>query len=113
MPAEQHSRNGPSARRPATDGPAELLADLDRPRAWMLLVGGVPQSHVDLDDPRHLELEYMRRLGHLVDLAAPAGVPLRVLHLGGGALTLCNRHAKISSPRAFPPRRSRQSIEGL
>jgi len=54
----------------------------------MLLAGGVPQSHVDLDDPRHLELEYMRRLGHLIDLAAPAGAPLRVLHLGGGALTL-------------------------
>jgi len=66
----------------------ELLGDLDRPRAWMLLSDGVPQSHVDLDDPRHLELEYMRRLGHVIDLAAPAGVPLRVLHLGGGGLTL-------------------------
>lgn len=66
----------------------ELLADLDRPHAWMLLVGGVPQSHVDLDDPRHLELEYVRRLGHLADLAAPAAKPLRVLHLGGGGLTL-------------------------
>ena len=66
----------------------ELLGDLDRPRAWMLLTDGVPQSHVDLDDPRHLELEYMRRLGHVIDLAAPAGVPLRVLHLGGGGLTL-------------------------
>src|SRR5260370_4866854 len=28
----------------------------------------------------------MRRLGHLVDLAAPAGEPLRGLHLGGGGL---------------------------
>lgn len=65
-----------------------MLGDLDRPRSWMLLVAGIPQSHVDLDDPRHLELEYMRRLGHLVDLAAPAGMPLRVLHLGGGGLTL-------------------------
>jgi spermidine synthase len=66
----------------------ELLGDADRPGAWMLLVDGVPQSHVDLDDPRHLELEYVRRLGHLIDLAAPAGTPLRVLHLGGGGLTL-------------------------
>ena len=63
----------------------------------MLLVGGVPQSHVDLDDPRHLELEYMRRFGHLVDLAAPAGVPLRVLHLGGGALTLA-RYVAATRP---------------
>lgn len=66
----------------------ELLRDPDRPRAWTLLVDGTPQSHVDLDDPRHLEFEYMRRLGHLADLAAPAGQPLRVLHLGAGALTL-------------------------
>ncbi len=36
-----------------------------------MLVDGTPQSHVDLDDPRYLEFEYMRRLGHLIDLAAP------------------------------------------
>ena len=88
MPGQQRgaSRPGhaqPDHGQPGADGPVELLGDLDRPRAWMLLTGGVPQSHVDLDDPRHLELEYMRRLGHLVDLAAPAGTPLRVLHLGG------------------------------
>jgi spermidine synthase len=75
----------------------ELLGDLDRPRAWMLLAGGVPQSHVDLDDPRHLELEYMRRLGYVIDLAAPAGVPLRVLHLGGGGLTLA-RYVAATRP---------------
>ena len=63
----------------------------------MLLAGGVPQSYVDLDDPRHLELEYMRRLGHLLDLAAPAGTPLRVLHLGGGGLTLA-RYVAATRP---------------
>jgi spermidine synthase len=66
----------------------ELVADPDRPRAWTLRVDGTPQSHVDLDDPQHLEFEYMRRLGHLIDLAAPAAQPLRVLHLGAGGLTL-------------------------
>jgi spermidine synthase len=75
----------------------EVLGDLDRPGAFMLLVGGVAQSHVDLEDPRHLELEYMRRIGHLVDLAAPAGVPLRVLHLGAGALTLA-RYVAATRP---------------
>jgi spermidine synthase len=74
-----------------------LLADADRPGAWMLLVDGIPQSHVDLDDPRHLELEYMRRLGHLADLAAPPGAPLRVLHLGGGGLTLA-RYVAATRP---------------
>jgi spermidine synthase len=85
VPDHQHARSEPSADR---DIRVELLADLDRPGGWMLLVDGIPQSHVDLDDPRHLELEYMRRLGHLVDLVRPAGQPLRALHLGAGALTL-------------------------
>ena len=70
---------------------------MDRPRAWTLRVDGIPQSHVDLDDPLYLEFEYMRRLGHLVDLAAPVGQPLRVLHLGGGGLTLA-RYVAASRP---------------
>jgi spermidine synthase len=76
---------------------AELVADADRPRAWTLRVDGIPQSHVDLDDPHYLEFEYMRRLGHLVDLAAPSGEPLRVLHLGGGGLTLA-RYVAATRP---------------
>src|SRR5215469_14044545 len=88
---------GPDGGQRGVDGRVELLRDLDRPRAWMLLIDGVPQSHVDLDDPRRLELEYMRRLGHLVDLAAPAGTPLRVLHLGGGGLTLA-RYVAATRP---------------
>jgi spermidine synthase len=69
-------------------GTAELLADADRNGSWMLLVNGTPQSHVDLEDPSHLEFEYVRRMGHVLDLAAPPGAPLDVVHLGGGALTL-------------------------
>jgi len=80
-------------------GPAavQLAGDRDRPGAWTLLVDGIPQSHVDLSDPRYLEFEYMRRIGHLVDLAAPAGDPLRVLHLGGGGLTLA-RYVAATRP---------------
>ena len=81
----------------AGPGAVELVADPDRPRAWTLLVDGAPQSHVDLADPRHLEFEYMRRLGHLVDLAKPPGEPLRVLHLGGGGLTLA-RYVAATRP---------------
>jgi spermidine synthase len=69
-------------------GTAELLADADRAGSWMLLVDGTPQSHVDLADPTHLEFEYVRRMGHVLDLAADPRAPLDVLHLGGGALTL-------------------------
>jgi spermidine synthase len=75
----------------------ELLADPGRARAWTLLVDGVPQSHVDLDEPEYLDFEYMRRLGHLIDLAAPSGEPLRVLHLGGGGLTLA-RYTAATRP---------------
>jgi len=97
MPGQQRDASEPAGGRPGPGGPVELLGDLDRPRAWMLLAGGVPQSHVDLDDPRHLELEYMRRLGHLIDLTAPEGTPLRVLHLGGGGLTLA-RYVAATRP---------------
>ena len=69
-------------------GTAELVPDLDRTDAWLLFVDGVPQSGVDLADPGYLEFEYVRRIGHVADLAFPPGEPLRVLHLGGGALTL-------------------------
>lgn len=69
-------------------GTAELVPDPDRAGSWTLLLDGAPQSHVDLTDPTHLEFEYVRRLAAALDLVAPAGAPLRVLHLGGGALTL-------------------------
>ena len=86
-----------ATRHQVDSGLAELVADRDRPDAWTLLVRGTPQSHVDLGDPRHLEFEYVRRLGHLIDLAAPAGEPLRVLHLGAGGLTLA-RYVAATRP---------------
>ena len=97
MAHRQHGSSEPVARQDVDSGVAELVGDPDRPRAWTLLVDGTPQSHVDLDDPQYLEFEYMRRLGHLVDLAAPAGQPLRVLHLGAGGLTLA-RYVAATRP---------------
>lgn len=69
-------------------GTAKLMPDVDRERAWLLTVDGAPQSYVDLDAPEHLEFEYARRLGHVLDTVAEPGRALDVLHLGGGALTL-------------------------
>lgn len=74
--------------RTVDSGSARLLPDVDRERAWLLTVDGAPQSYVDLDEPTHLEFEYVRRLAHVVDCAAGEGLPLTVLHLGGGAFTL-------------------------
>lgn len=84
---------------PVDGGLAELIPDRERPRAWTLLIDGAPQSHVDLDDPRHLSFEYQRRLGHVIDLAAPPGKPLHAVHLGGGALTLA-RYLAATRPRS-------------
>lgn len=73
---------------PVRFGTAELLADDDRPDGWLLSVNGVAQSYVDLAEPTHLEFDYVRLIGDLVDLAAPDGAPLTALHLGGGACSL-------------------------
>jgi SAM-dependent methyltransferase len=79
---------------------AELVADPDRPSAWTLLLDGTAQSHVDLDDPGHLEFEYLRRVAHLIDvLDPPPPGPLTVLHLGGGAWTL-PRYVAATRPRS-------------
>ena len=85
---------GPTA---VDGGTAELLGDADRDGSWVLVVDGTPQSHVDLDDPSHLEFEYVRRMGHVLDLAAPAGEPIDAVHLGGGALTLA-RYLAVTRP---------------
>jgi spermidine synthase len=85
---------GPTA---VLGGTAELLADADRDGSWMLLVNDTPQSHVDLDDPAHLEFEYVRRMGHVLDLAADPGAAIDAVHLGGGALTL-PRYLAVTRP---------------
>lgn len=95
--AGRRQRGGPPVRRLGHSDAVELLADPDRPRAWTLLVGSTPQSYVDLDDPCYLEFEYMRRIGHVLDLAGPPGAALRVLHLGGGGLTLA-RYVTATRP---------------
>ncbi|MEE4543864.1 fused MFS/spermidine synthase [Streptomyces sp. V4-01] len=73
-------------------GTARLLPDVDRARAWLLTVDGAPQSYVDLDDPEHLEFEYVRRLAYAVETAFDA--PVAAVHLGGGAMALPRRLAR-------------------
>ncbi|MCC2275665.1 fused MFS/spermidine synthase [Streptomyces sp. ET3-23] len=80
-------------------GLAELVPDRDRPRGRTLLIDRAPQSHVDLDDPAHLEFAYQRRIGHIADLVAPPGRPVQALHLGGGAFTLA-RYIAATRPRS-------------
>jgi spermidine synthase len=61
----------------------------------LLEIGGHLHGAIDLDEPQRLKLDYLARLGTLLDALLPAG-PCRVLHLGGGAFAL---------PRALAARR--------
>lgn len=65
--------------------------------SYVLSIGSAEQSHVNLDHPEEIFYEYLRRIGHLVDLAAPPGQPIRTLHLGAGALTLA-RYIQATRP---------------
>lgn len=73
-------------RYPVSFGEVELLRDADRPGGWLLMMSGVPQSYVDLDDPTYLDFEYVRLMAAVIDTLA-AG-PLDAVHVGGGACTL-------------------------
>ena len=66
---------------------ARILPD-EHDGGRILEIGGAVQSHVDLADPARIRYEYLRRMANVLDAASPAGEPMRVLHLGGGALTL-------------------------
>lgn len=76
---------------------ATIEADRFRDGARVLIVDGTPQSHVDLDDPTYLAFEYVRRIGHGIDLVAPTGEAITALHLGGGAFTL-PRYVEATRP---------------
>lgn len=51
----------------------------------MLLLDGVPNSYLDLDDPAHLEFEYQQWMACAVDLHRPGVSPISFVHVGGGA----------------------------
>ena len=82
---------------PVDTGRAELLPDGDGRRGWTLVVNGVPSSHVDLDDPTRLDFEYVRWFGDALDVWAPDGDPLRVVHLGGAGCTVA-RYVAATRP---------------
>ena len=65
----------------------ELLRDLDRDTGWTLMVEGAEQSYVDVDNPAHLEFEYMQHIAVVIDTVFVEAEPLSVLHLGAGACT--------------------------
>ena len=91
-------RDGDIVLRPGADG-VQLVPDRAYPRAYTLRVGRTDQSYVDLDDPLRLEFDYLQRMADVVDCAAEPGRPLRVVHVGGAAMTLA-RYVAATRPHS-------------
>lgn len=67
---------------------ARLLPERGTNGGFSLVIEGTTQSHVNPVDPLDLQLEYARLVAALIDAFRPPGEPIRVLHLGAGALTI-------------------------
>jgi hypothetical protein len=65
-----------------------LIRDPARSNAYTLRIGGTDQSYVDLDDPTNLEFDYVQRITDVIDVLAPPGERIRVVHVGGAAMTI-------------------------
>ncbi|MDQ0892649.1 spermidine synthase [Agromyces ramosus] len=76
---------------------ARLLPDRGTKGGYTLVVEGTTQSHVNPRDPLDLQLEYTRFVAAIIDGWREAGRPLRVLHLGAGALTIA-RYVAATRP---------------
>lgn len=55
---------------------------------WVLVMDGVAHSWIDPDDPTRLEFGYMLRMADYLDAAAPPRERMRVVHIGGAAMTM-------------------------
>lgn len=79
--------------------PGRLVRDPYHPHAWIVRVNGTDQSFIDLDDPTHLEFDYVQHIGHHLDLHAPPGQRMGVVHIGGAGMTLA-RYVAATRPRS-------------
>ena len=84
--------------RPGEDG-AALVPDRAYARAFTLRVGRTDQSYVDLDDPRRLEFDYVQRIVDVIDAVAGPGERIRVVHVGGAAMTV-PRYVAATRPQS-------------
>lgn len=67
---------------------ARVVADPDRAGGNRLVLDDLVHSYVDLDDPQHLELTYVRWLADAIDGHLPGTDPIDAVFVGGGGLTL-------------------------
>jgi MFS family permease len=78
--------NGPPCDRETAYFCARVEVDPDRPSGRSLYLDQLRHAYVDLDDPSHLEIRYVRLLADAA-AALPPG-PVDALHVGGGGFTL-------------------------
>jgi spermidine synthase len=62
-----------------------IVVDEDNPSGRSLYLDGLRHAYVDLDDPTHLDIRYIRLFAQ-VSTALPEG-PLNSLHIGGGGFS--------------------------
>lgn len=76
-------------------GVAEIIHEPDG--SMILMVNGVPSSHIVPDDPGRLDFEYMRWIAASVEshAASAAWEKPRLTHLGGGGCTLPRYFAHV------------------
>jgi spermidine synthase len=74
---------------------ARVEADPERDSGRVLYLDTARHSYVDLDDPTHLEFEYVRAIAAVTDVLRDEGEPLSALHVGGGGLTLPRYLAEV------------------
>lgn len=84
---------------PHDDAADAQIVTADRSSSFVLRLDGHDQSHVDLDDPLRLAFDYVRRIGDVLDTIGTPAAPLRVVHVGGAAMTL-PRYVAATRPRS-------------
>lgn len=70
---------------------SQIVSAPDEPGAFVVVNGDTEQSFVDPSDPTRLEFEYVQRIAEVLDetvLARPASERIRLLHIGGGGMTI-------------------------
>lgn len=70
---------------------SEIVPAPDDPGCFVVVNGDTEQSFVDLNDPTRLEFEYVQRIAEVLDetaLLRSRSEQIRILHVGGGGLTL-------------------------
>jgi spermidine synthase len=79
----------------AREGDLAVLRDPDRPGGRLLRQGDMDASYVDLGDPRHLEFDYLRWMGAVIEAAGARDI----LHIGGAGCALARALATGGPPR--------------